>query len=60
MFAQMAIYLIIGILLGFILAGPLGALIGGVGGLLFTIIDQLNVIIEKLNLQQKDGKETKK
>lgn len=54
MFVQLAIYLVIGVLLGFILAGPLGALLGGIGGLLFTIIDQLNVIIEKLEWQKEE------
>lgn len=54
MFVQLAIYLVIGVLLGFILVGPLGALLGGIGGLLFTIIDQLNVIIEKLEWQKEE------
>ena len=54
MYVQLAIYLVIGVLLGFMLAGPLGALLGGIGGLLFTIIDQLNVIIEKLEWQKEE------
>ena len=45
---NLVIYLLIGIMLGFILAGQLGVMIGIVAALLLCIIDQLTLIIRKL------------
>ena len=43
------IYLLIGIILGFIIAGMLGVMIGIVAALLLCTIDQLTSVIEKLS-----------
>jgi hypothetical protein len=53
-------YLIIGMIPGFIFGGPLGVLIGLIGGLLLYVIDQLNAINEKLDLLRKDIEKTEK
>lgn len=43
------IYLLIGIIPGFILAGTLGVMIGIVAAFLLCIIDQLTLVIVKLS-----------
>ncbi|WP_050183426.1 hypothetical protein [Domibacillus robiginosus] len=53
-------YLIVGAIPGFIFGGPLGVLIGLIGGLLLYVIDQLNALNEKLDLLRKDIEKTEK
>ncbi len=45
---RLIIYMIIGIIPGFLLGEQLGILIGIIGGFLLYIIDQLNKLIDKL------------
>lgn len=45
------LYITISVIIGFILGeGTMGALIGSIAGLLLVIIDQVNLVIEKLNV----------
>ncbi|WP_158068811.1 hypothetical protein [Domibacillus epiphyticus] len=53
-------YLTAGVIPGFIFGGPLGVLIGLIGGLLLYVIDQLNEISEKLDLLRKETEKTEK
>lgn len=53
---RLLIYLIFGIIPGFLLGGQLGILIGCIGGLLLYIIDQLNILIDKLDSKSDKNK----
>ncbi|WP_156028839.1 hypothetical protein [Sporosarcina sp. D27] len=45
------LYITISVVIGFILGeGTMGALIGSIAGLLMVIIDQINLVIKKLNI----------
>lgn len=56
---RLIIYMIFGIIPGFLLGGQIGILIGIIGGFLLYIIDQLNNPIEKLENLNSIMKKTK-